>query len=104
MDAINDLYSSHLRIPVLKSAEFDDNRDNLVDRIEINMLMPLLPNEKVYRVSAIISHDIEVREKAKYKFDSVSSVSYESSLPLESVYIDGDIRLRQSWPMDVKGG
>ena len=103
-NSVNDLFSSHLRIPMLKSAELDDNRDGITERIELGIQLPLFPTEKITKFTALIYHDVELQDKARCLFDAVSLVSYDSSLSISSVYIDGDVILRQSWPLDVKGG
>jgi hypothetical protein len=101
---INDLFSSHLRIPILRSAELDDNRDGITERIELGIQLPLFPAEKVTKFTALVYHDVELKDKARCLFDAVSYISYESGLSLGSVHIDGDIIIRQTWPLEVKGG
>ena len=76
----------------------------MVDRLEFGIKMPIYNNEYFNKFSAIIYHDIELKDRAQYKFDSVSFLSHDSNLPMGSLSMDGDIIVRQTWPLDVKGG
>lgn len=102
--AVNDLFSEHLRTPIVKSAELDDNADGMVDRIEIGLTMPLSSSERITGFTSIIYHDVELKDKGRYKFDAVSYVSTSNPNPMGSLYVDGDITVRQTWPLDYKGG
>jgi hypothetical protein len=66
--------------------------------------MPLSASEFITKLSVLVYHDVELKDVARYRFDAVSFASYDSSIPIGSVYIDGDVVIRQSWPLDVKGG
>ena len=102
--AVNDLFSEHLRTPIVKSAELDDNADGMVDRIEIGLTMPLSSSERITGFTSIIYHDVELKDKGRYRFDAVSYVSTSNPNPMGSLYVDGDITVRQTWPLDYKGG
>ena len=43
-------------MPVLQSAELDDNRDGVIDRLEINVKMPIDINETITRFDALFYH------------------------------------------------
>lgn len=101
---VNELFSGHLRTPIVKSAELDDNHDGIVDRIEIGMKMPLKDTESITKFTAMVYHDVELKDRARYKFDAVSYVTTSNPVSMGSLYIDGDISLRQTWPLDYKGG
>lgn len=101
---LNQQHSKFLRIPILQTAEIDDNQDGIVDRMEVSMNMPLAPEEDVTGISAVFLHDVKLKTRARYIFDAASLISYESSTPISTLRIDGDIRLRQTWPLSVKGG
>ena len=102
--AVNDLFSGNLRTPIVKSAELDDNADGMVDRIEIGLTMPLSSTEKITGFTSIIYHDVELKDKGRYKFDAVSYVTASDPTSMGSLYVDGDIKVRQTWPLDYKGG
>jgi len=101
---LNQQHSNNLRMPVLQTAELDDNRDGVVDRMEVTMNMPLSPGEQVTGLSALFLHDVKLRTRARYIFDAASLITYESSTPMSQLNVDGDIILRQTWPLNVKGG
>lgn len=101
---INELNGVHLRIPLFQSAELDDNRDGKTDRIEIAMQMPLAPTETVHGFTALVYCNSRLESKAKYIFDAVSYVNYESMSAMTQLNVDGDLVLRQTWPLTAKGG
>lgn len=103
-NTINSLFGNHLRIPVVKSAELDDNRDGKVDRIEVNMQMPLKELEQVTGISAAFIHEVKLSDKARYIFDSLAYINYESATSLSSLNIDGDLMIRQTTSLYSKGG
>ena len=101
---VNQLYGANVRVPVLQSAELDDNRDGVIDRLEINVKMPIGINETITRFDALFYHTATLSARVKYVFDGVSFVSYETSNPIGNVQIDGDIMLRQTSTLIAKGG
>ena len=101
---INQLYGTNLRLPVLQSAELDDNKDGVIDRLEINVKMPLGINETITRFDALLYHTATLSARVKYTFDGVTFVTYESTVPTGNIQIDGDIMLRQTSTLIAKGG
>ena len=96
---LNQHKGSMLRPAVIQSASHDDNNDGVMDRLELNVKMPLLANEEVHGFDAIFFHDITLKEKAKILFDSVSHISYESGdVAITDVRIGGDVKLHQNEP------
>jgi len=101
--AINNL-NSNIRIPLFQSAELDDNRDGITDRIEVNIQMPLGFNESITRMDALFYETMTISNRVKYVFDGISFVSYDSNVPMGTLQIDGDILLRQTQTLLSKGG
>ena len=101
---VNALYSSNVRIPIIRTIVQDDNHDGLVDRIEFGAEMPLSQQESIQRVVILLYYDITFSSKAKINFDAVSLLDFDSSLPLSTVISDGDLILRQATPLSSKGG
>lgn len=98
------MHGSNVRSPLIESAEFDDNKDGINERIDISLKMPLKPTEQISGMSAIFVYDVTLQDRAKVKFDAVSLVNYNSGSSITNVRIDGDVKLRQTWPVQVKGG
>eukprot|EP00600_Ochromonadales_sp_CCMP1393_P008389 CAMPEP_0174970734 /NCGR_PEP_ID=MMETSP0004_2-20121128/9571_1 /TAXON_ID=420556 /ORGANISM="Ochromonas sp., Strain CCMP1393" /LENGTH=280 /DNA_ID=CAMNT_0016220545 /DNA_START=32 /DNA_END=871 /DNA_ORIENTATION=+ len=101
---INKLNSGNLRVPLFQSAELDDNRDGYTDRIEIGVQMPLAPTESVNGFTALVYINTQLDAKPRYIFDAISYANYESVSSMRQLSMDGDLLLRQSWPLTVKGG
>jgi hypothetical protein len=101
---INSLYPSNTRIPILRSSELDDNRDGIMDRLELSVLLPLLPGESILSFSSILYEDIQLRDRAKILIDGITYLNYESAVPMASLTMDGDLLLRQSQPFSAYGG
>ena len=104
-NAINSLYGKNLRAAAITSSEKDDNRDGLVDRLEIGLQLPLLHTESVTRMEALLFYEVRIQNKAKYKFDALTHVSYASSgSAMGHLEVDGNVIIKQRWPLRVKGG
>jgi hypothetical protein len=101
---VNSLYSDYVRYPLLQSNEVDTNLDGKVDRIEINIQMPVQSYESVHDINCLIFHDVQFNGKSKLLIDAVSHVSYSSVVAVSEVLIDGDLQFRQTWPLAAKGG
>lgn len=101
---INGLFGDNLRGAIVRSAELDDNNDGIVERIEVGLTVPLTTSESITKFSMLVYHDVELKDVARYRFDAISFASYDTSIPIGSIYIDGDVMLRQLLPLDVKGG
>jgi len=101
---INQLYSSSLRMAKLSSIEQDDNNDGKVDRLELALLFPLSPDEQVSGFNAIVYHTVTIFEEARYIFDAMTYINFQGSGPISNIYMDGDLKIRQDWTFDGKGG
>lgn len=104
MNTLNNLYESSLRIPVLRSAEVDANRDGLTDRVHLNAMMPLHAGESVHSATLLLFFDVRLRKRAKLQMETLAFVSHSSPLAGQALFVDGDLELRQRWPLQVKGG
>lgn len=121
---LNSLLNQHLRIGVLTSAEKDDNRDGIVDTIEMNLLLPLAhahtslnanidaqsnlaqsETEQLVAIDAVMVYDVSLSTRAKYTFQTASHISYaKANTPLSSVFIEGNLLLQQQMSLYSKGG
>ena len=101
---LNQQQGSTLRSGIIQSATFDDNHDGIVDRLELQVSMPLLATEEVHGMSATFFHDVKLKDKAKVVFDSVSSVNFESGdVAISSVAIGGDLSVKTTEPLTAGG-
>lgn len=102
---VNQLFAATTsRVPIIRSAELDDNRDGKMDRLEFSALFPLVSGETIRGFSALLWHDVKLSQRAKYLFDAVTFYSYEAGTPMQKLSLDGDLILRQSWPFSLYGG
>lgn len=101
---INQLYSSNIKFPILKSGVLDDNRDGKMDRLELSIALPLTNEETIYGFDCMIYYQTTLNARAKVIFDAVSLIGYEAGTPMSKVGIDGDLILRQTYPFSVYGG
>jgi hypothetical protein len=91
-------------MPILESAEFDDNGDGKVERLELNLQMPLADTEEITGMDALFYYEVQISKKARYIFDAVSHVLYETATGMSSLYVDGDLMMRQTAPLIARGG
>ena len=102
--SINDLYSNYLRPIIIRSVEVDDNRDGVMDRLEVGIQVPLGINETVSRMDLLLHHTVTLSNRVKYVFDGVTYVTCDSSNPMGGVQVDGDVLIRQTSTLQSKGG
>jgi len=100
---INQLYST-FRIPTIRSAELDDNRDGIIERLEMSINLPLQDYELIYGFTAMVYYNCKLYSRAKYTFDSIAYMNYESGTPMKELQIDGEMMFHQSSPLSVFGG
>ncbi len=101
---LNQMHNKNFRSAMVQSAELDDDRDGINERIEFTMRMPLAPDEQVTGMTAVLLHDVVISERARYVFDAASFVNFDGGSAISNLNIDGDIQVRQSWPLSTKGG
>ena len=101
---LNQMHGNQFRPATIQSAEMDDDRDGINERLEFNMVMPLAPNEQVTGVSAVLLNDVTISERARYQFDAATLISFDGGSAINNLRVDGDVMVRQSWPLSTKGG
>jgi hypothetical protein len=75
-----------------------------MDRLEMSIALPLDDSEHIYGVNAMVYYQTKLSSRAKVMFDAVSLIGYESGTPMSKLSIDGDVKLRQTYPFNVYGG
>ncbi len=93
-----------MRLPIVSSGELDDNRDGKMDRLEYSIVFPVSNDEVINSFNAVFFYEVSTNEKAKYVYEGISYINYESYSNIGKLDIDGDLMLKQSWPLAVKGG
>jgi hypothetical protein len=91
----NELYPSSFRIASIKSREIDTNFDDIVDSMNIQVLMPLLPGENVYSIQMIPFFDFSLSRHVKIQMDTLAYIHYASGIPITSLVTKGDLKLKQ---------
>jgi hypothetical protein len=61
-------------------------------------------NEKITGVSCAVYFDVQLNSIAKYLFDAVIFANYESGTPIAKLDMEGDMKIRLSWPLSAYGG
>ena len=102
--SINELHSKNLRTMIIRSVEVDDNRDGVMDRLEVSVQAPLGMDEAVTRMDLLLHHTVTLSNRVKYVFDGITYVTCESSNPMGGVQVDGDMIIRQTSTLQSKGG
>lgn len=101
---LNTLQSTTTRLPIFTSATLDDNRDGLTDRVELSFALPLESGVSIYGMTALVYYGVGLHSRAKYLFDALGYVNYESGTAMSKLSVDGDLVLRQAVPFQVYGG
>ena len=101
---INTLYEDYIRYPLVQSSEVDVNQDGLIDRLELNIQMPLQSYEEIHSINCFVYHNVQFNGKTKMLIDTGSYFSYSHALPMGSLTVEGDLEFKQTWPLSSKGG
>eukprot|EP00158_Paraphelidium_tribonemae_P001187 Partr_v1_DN24088_c0_g1_i2_m34574 putative Transmembrane component of the tectonic-like complex, a complex localized at the transition zone of primary cilia and acting as a barrier that prevents diffusion of transmembrane proteins between the cilia and plasma membranes. Required for ciliogenesis and sonic hedgehog SHH signaling len=90
---------SSLRVPTVKSREIDSDRDGLVDWIEFQVSMPMLPSESVQSVRAAFFLDYKLSASTNLSMHSLAIVNEESSMAAGSLHMNGHLKFKQESPV-----
>lgn len=94
-----------LRIPTLRSTEADlEPRDGLVDRLELNMVMPLIEGESVHSIKAFIFVQVKLSRWARISVPCLLYAEHASPLPGASLLLDAHVAWRQTRPLPPRRG
>lgn len=79
--------------------------DGLTDRLEFNINMPLQSGEDIHSFNFGVHGDISLYSThIRYNWDDVMTVQYSNPISFKSVSYDGQVFIRQRWPLGSKGG
>ncbi|XP_018606966.1 transmembrane protein 231 isoform X2 [Scleropages formosus] len=85
----NSLQGNNLRIPSVSAREEDQNQDGKLDRLNLQLELPLRPEEQIYSVQLLVTFSYQL--------------FYSSSVPGSQLFISGDLRLHQREPLLHRG-
>jgi hypothetical protein len=104
MARLNQVFNRALRIPVIRSAEIDEDYDGVYDRLELSATMPLETGEAIYSAKIFIFFQLKLSKWAKLITHTMGYASYASPLAGTGYFLDGDLDFKQTWPLPVRGG
>jgi len=100
--SVNKLYGSSLRVAEVSSFENDVNRDGKADSSSVTLSVPLEAGEKVHHASAILLFNYALDDAVAVELEGLVYVDGSSPLPGSSLWVGGDLRLRQLTPVSYK--
>ncbi len=86
------------------SREADDNLDGVVDRLLIQIKLPLQKMEDIYSVQALVFVTYKLEAHVKMEMQSLVYVQHQSNLPGLKLSSTGDLNLRQMMPIPIVEG
>jgi len=99
----NQLEMDNLRIPTLQTREDDFNGDGLFDQLDFQLSMPLYDSEQVTGVQLMLFFNYVLQSYSYFEMQSMIYASHSSGLAGAMLEIDGDLYLRQKWPLGNSG-
>jgi len=97
--AMNALYGDGLRVAEVSSFENDIDRDGKTDTVEVTLTMPLDRGETVQHASAMLFFDYQLEDGMSVDMEGVVFVDGSSPISGQSMWVAGDLRLRQLKPI-----
>ncbi|XP_055011262.1 transmembrane protein 231 isoform X2 [Boleophthalmus pectinirostris] len=99
----NHLVGARLRIPSLSVREEDDNQDGKLDRLLLDMQLPLRAEEQLYSLQLLLTFNYQLFRMSTVVMQSLACVHYSSAVPGARLFISGDLRLQQRAPLPHRG-
>ncbi|CAM9426130.1 unnamed protein product, partial [Discosporangium mesarthrocarpum] len=88
----------------LQSLAADTNSDSLTDHLLVNVNMPLVEGEEIFSIKMLVFFRVRLRDRAKVEMDAMTFLDHGGGVPGASLQAEGDVRIRQAWPLSVYGG
>jgi transmembrane protein 231 len=102
LDAINMLRHETSRMANIQSHEADANLDGTNDYFDLEINVPLNPDEQIKRMQTIAFFDYQLKKRVKLEMESLAYVSVDSDLPLSGYDTEGEFMFRQTNPLGVR--
>lgn len=103
LDAINMLRHDTSRMAIIQSHEEDSNLDGIIDWFELDINVPLNPDEQIKSMQTVAFFDYQLQKRVKLEMESMAYISVDSDLPLSGYDTEGDLMFRQTNPLGVRG-
>ena len=100
--AVNTFLVDKVRIPAITSREEDTNRDGLLDRLDIQVKMPVQPGEEVVRVSLLLVFHAELTKFSLVTMEGLASVE-AGGWPGSGLEVTADLGIRLTQPLSHRG-
>lgn len=105
MNNVNTAFGgSNLRFPLIRSKEIDDEGDGLYDRLEFSSEMPLADGEEIMSSKLFVFFKYKLSTWSRVSLYTMGYYQYSSPIPGASLFMDGDLNWKQSWPLPARRG
>ena len=101
---LSSLQGNDIRQSIFQSAEFDDNNDGLLDRFEFGNQIPMRVDERIFGATWLFFFQVYLYDQIMYSFDALAVYSYDGSIPLRGLNVEGSFILNQNDALLSKGG
>jgi len=98
------LFPDTARMGLAQSREVDSNYDGLVDSIELNLQLPVQRTEQIREFSMLALFETTLSNRVRMVFEAAAFVQSSGGVPGAGVTVDGDLELRQTYPLYARGG
>ncbi|KAK0156206.1 Transmembrane protein 231 [Merluccius polli] len=99
----NNMLGPNLRIPTISVQEQDQNQDGKLDRLILDMQLPLKPEEEVYSVQLLLTFSYQLFRMSTVVMQSLAYIQYSSPVPGAQLFVAGDLKLQQRVPLPHRG-
>ncbi|XP_065827197.1 transmembrane protein 231-like [Oscarella lobularis] len=97
----NLIYSNHLRIPVIKSYEEDDNHDGLNDRLILTVEMPRLEEETIVDIQMLLFFSYSLKRYVDLKLQGMAFIHDSTPIPGSRFDFSGQLEFKQATPLSL---
>ncbi|CAL8293118.1 unnamed protein product [Boreogadus saida] len=101
--SFNNMLGPNLRIPTISVKEQDQNQDGKLDRLILEVQLPLKPEEEVYSVQLLLTFSYRLFRMSTVVMQSLAYIQHSSPVPGAQLFVAGDLRLQQRVPLPHRG-
>lgn len=100
---LNNLLGDTLRIPMVSVREEDQNQDGKLDQLNLQLELPLRPEEQVYSIQLLLMFSYQLFRMSTVVMQTLAFVQHSSPVPGSQLFVSGDLRLEQRAPLPHRG-